>query len=294
MFRSLLKQDIQSLRIFVAVAECRGITAAQDRLNVSQSLISTSLLDLEYRLGFVLCKRGRGRFSLTKEGEEVYEFSLRLFDSVEQFVNQVRAIKNPELAHLNIAIGKGLPESFTTSLASTFAQLYQNNTGLNMQMDEKPSIDIERAVELGNLDVGIGSVVSSFKGLAYEKIHTEEQAIFCHKNHPLIKKNISIAALDEMGWVQNNEVMNQKLPIPMNEQNITAVANSHEGTLSFILAGTHIGYLPVSYAQKWVDQGVIEMLLPEKTHFLTEYHLIYKKQAGNQVQQFVDMMKKHH
>lgn len=57
--------DIRLVRIFKTVVECGGFTAAETTLGISRSAISQHMSDLESRLGFSLCQRGRGGFSLT-------------------------------------------------------------------------------------------------------------------------------------------------------------------------------------------------------------------------------------
>ncbi|MCO6515269.1 MAG: LysR family transcriptional regulator, partial [Snodgrassella sp.] len=59
MLHTLIKHDLKALQAFVAIVECQGVTAAQKRLNMSQSAISTHLAHLEESLGVILCRRGR-------------------------------------------------------------------------------------------------------------------------------------------------------------------------------------------------------------------------------------------
>ncbi|KFC50427.1 LysR family transcriptional regulator, partial [Halomonas sp. SUBG004] len=55
--------DIRLVRIFLkTVVECGGFTAAETTLGISRSAISQHMSDLESRLGFSLCQRGRGGF----------------------------------------------------------------------------------------------------------------------------------------------------------------------------------------------------------------------------------------
>ena len=43
--------DLRHLRVFVAIVECGGLSAAEAKLNLSRSTISARLADLEVRLG---------------------------------------------------------------------------------------------------------------------------------------------------------------------------------------------------------------------------------------------------
>lgn len=288
--RTLPKQDIQSLRIFMTVADCRGITAAQDRLNMSQSLISTRLSDLEYRLGFILCKRGRSGFALTKEGEAVYQSCLGLFESVDLFAKKMNAIKNPVQIHLNMAVASNLPEQFINSFPDVLAKMYQQHAGLSMNLDLKSAHEIELAVESGSVDIGIVPSSVFIRDLIYEKVLMVEQALFCHKNHPLLKQKITLDSLQSAAWVRNTQELKE---FPLEIGPVSAEVNSEATALSFILSGTHIGYLSVGFAQKWEDRGLIQMLLPKQTNFSVEYYLIHKKQGHKQIQEWADALKSH-
>src|SRR5437762_9818212 len=86
--RQLLDVDLRLIRIFRVIAEAQGLAGAQLVLNLSQSRISTSLAELETRLGARLCRRGRSGFALTEAGRSVYDASHELFEAVDRFCNK--------------------------------------------------------------------------------------------------------------------------------------------------------------------------------------------------------------
>ena len=75
--------DLRLVRVFLAVVDASGVSAAQMTLNVGSSTISTQLATLETRLGFRLCDRGRGGFKLTPKGAmlDVYKRQVRWLSS---------------------------------------------------------------------------------------------------------------------------------------------------------------------------------------------------------------------
>lgn len=60
--------DFKLLKVFKAVVEAGGFSAAQNELNVGLAAISKQISDLEIRIGMRLCTRGREGFCLTEEG----------------------------------------------------------------------------------------------------------------------------------------------------------------------------------------------------------------------------------
>src|SRR3546814_8458104 len=69
---ALLDYDLKSLRVFKAIADSGGLSAAELALDMSLPMISTYLSVLEQRLGVKLCNRGRRGFELTAEGQSLY------------------------------------------------------------------------------------------------------------------------------------------------------------------------------------------------------------------------------
>ena len=96
--------DLKLLRIFLTIVEAGGFSAAQSDLNLSLSTISSYVTALETRLGFTLCKRGRGGFALTAEGQVVFEEAHRLFKSVAQYETKMRALRDKLSGTLTIGL----------------------------------------------------------------------------------------------------------------------------------------------------------------------------------------------
>jgi DNA-binding transcriptional LysR family regulator len=96
--------DIRLLRVFKAVAECGGFSAAESELGISRSAISLHMGDLERRLGLRLCRRGRGGFALTEEGREVLEAAETLLAGLEAFRTEVNALHESLRGELDIGI----------------------------------------------------------------------------------------------------------------------------------------------------------------------------------------------
>ena len=93
MLSNLSESDIRLLRVFSAVVDAGGFSAAQIDLNVSQSTISTHMTALEQRLGVRLCERGRSGFRLTERGTLIYQAAQRLFSAIDEFRSDAGAAR---------------------------------------------------------------------------------------------------------------------------------------------------------------------------------------------------------
>ena len=96
--------EIRLLRIFKAVVECGGLSAAERELNVGRSTVSRHVKDLEERLGLVLCRRGRAGFALTADGQRVYDGAQQLLEAMDAFRTDVRDLHADLVGNLVLGI----------------------------------------------------------------------------------------------------------------------------------------------------------------------------------------------
>ena len=78
----MLKLD--GIASFVAIAEVGSISAAARRLNLSKSVVSERLSDLEQALGAALFHRTTRKLSLTEDGTAFLEKAVRIVREVEE------------------------------------------------------------------------------------------------------------------------------------------------------------------------------------------------------------------
>ena len=102
------------LRIFVAVAECGGFTAAAHRLGMSQPAVSQNIAALEADAGVPLLDRGAGKVLLTPAGERFLLYARRilaLYDNLNSELSGAPAA--PESATLDLGDGRSAVVSVT-------------------------------------------------------------------------------------------------------------------------------------------------------------------------------------
>jgi DNA-binding transcriptional LysR family regulator len=90
--------------VFAKVVEAGGMSSAQYDLNMSLSAISAAISNLETRMGFRLCERGRGGFQLTEGGKLVYE-ELRPFShAIGTFTRSIEAFSGDMHGQFSVAM----------------------------------------------------------------------------------------------------------------------------------------------------------------------------------------------
>ncbi|WP_409419872.1 LysR family transcriptional regulator [Marinomonas sp. RS-M-Aa-14] len=274
--------DLRILRIFRTVVECGGFSAAEVELNISRAAISIAISDLETRLGFRLCQRGRSGFSLTNEGSQVYDYTLQLLSSIEDFRTNINALHQHLKGELNIGITDNLVTLPHTRITRTLASLKDKGPHVTINIRMIPPTDIERGVLDGRLHVGIVPDLKILSGLDYHPLYEETSKLYCSDTHPLFTmadQTFSKAKLKEFdavlpAYAQTPEIKAQHQPLTA-----SATATDREGIAFLILTGRYIGFLPDHVAERWIRDGRMRAILPEQCHYITQFSAITRKGA---------------
>lgn len=271
--------DLKLLRIFVTIVECGGLSAAESRLNIGRSTISTHLSDLEIRLGLTLCKRGRSGFELTDAGRITYQASLELLQQCETFATTVAGSKQQLSGRVTIAILDTLISDPRCGVAPAIALLKQKSDNLQFEIYVCEAREVETSVANGRSLVGIGVSRHPIRGLDYFPLHNESNVLYCGKGHPLfdcaeqdIKAFLAQAEMVSSNYLRDKDSRNDGL----NYQH-SASAYHDEGIAHLILSGQFIGYLPEQYASAWVDKGLFKAILPTQYRYQIPLMLITSK-----------------
>lgn len=274
--------DFRLLRIFKAVVECGGYSAAEVVLNINRSTISIHMSDLESRLGMVLCNRGRGRssFSLTHQGEEVYGAICELLNYVEQFRNRVNAIQSQLTGKLRIALPDDLLEIPQIDLAPVITQFREQAPNVNLEVVAHSPSEVDLDILNGQADLGINVISLKRPGLEYLPIYQHQTSLYCSDNHPLFEvptEQLTVEEVIQYDLVGSSYTLSPEVVQRYNLFTSKAVANHMSGRTLMILSGTYVGFLPEYYAQKWVDAGRLKKLDLKELNYSMDNAVIYRK-----------------
>lgn len=270
--------DLRLLRIFRVIVESGGFSAAEVVLNISSAAISVAVSDLETRLGFRLCQRGRSGFSLTEEGREIYEYILQLFSSIENFKTQINGLHTQLKGELNIGITDTLVSMPKMTITNSLAQLKDQGPDVVINIRMMPPNDVELGILDGRLHVGIMPNSKEISGLKYHELYSERSLLYCEASHPLFN-SCRRAKLHQWpavlpAYVQSAEIKAKHQPL---NAEAAATATDREGIAFLILTGRYIGYLPDHFARCWVDEGRLKAIEPEKYFYDTRFSYVTRK-----------------
>ncbi len=258
--------DIKLLRVFCTIVECGGFTQAQSELNLSRSTISTHMSNLEMRLGFQLCRRGRAGFSVTSRGRAVYESSRSLLASMDGYYLQITQLREQIVGEVSIGVVDNIITNPGCMLHQAIDGILENSDGLRIIIRVAPPDQVEEQLVRGQIQIAVAPKVQSLKTVSQREIFSEQQRLFCGKSHPLFNApdaEITPEVMAQQDYVRRGYV---SVLIPYSSLfKRTAIAVSHqmEGLAHFILSGRCVGFLPADYANLWVERGEMRALRPD-------------------------------
>ena len=259
--------DLKLLRIFLTIVEAGGFAAAQSDLNLSLSTISSYVTALEARLGFTLCKRGRGGFSLTYEGQIVFEEAHSLLKNIGQFETKMRSLRDKLTGTLTIGLTDNtITDPGARKIEQTIARFVERAPDVTLHVETRAPNDLLREVVTGVIQVGICAFPKTVLGLTYVPLYSEMHRFYCGAEHPLFDQPDATLDIDE---IRRFRIVGRKFWLGRDLKDF-AIAKPHamvsdmEAEARLILSGAYLGYLPEHYAQQFVANGRMRAIRPEQ------------------------------
>lgn len=274
--------DIRQIRIFLAVVQCGGFSSAQDLLNLAQSTISTEVAALEKRLGYVLCRRGRGGFQLTPQGEALVADATVLMAAMDQFEANATKHKREGLGSVRIAIIDNLISDPSCPLVGALDRFHERTKGrTHITLDVLGPLDIEQGIASGRIDLGLGIFAEPVPQLTYRRLYTEHDVLVCGKKHLLYDVTDNLELFSQIRSAQKVVRSFLRLQdfffLSDQRESITAQVDSVEAAAFLILAGHHVGFVPEHYARRWIDAGEMRILAEQSYTRRSEISLVHRQ-----------------
>lgn len=291
MLGTLSTLDLRLIRVFLAVAEAGGVTAAQAMLNVGQSTISSQLSTLETRLGYRLCERGRSGFHLTPKGERFYAMSRRLLAALDEFGSAARHMDKQLVGTLSIGLIGHTPISQNARIAEAIAAFRRRDEAVRFAISVRPPGDLEERLLSGEIQIAVGYFWHRVPTLDYTPLFVERQVAYCGRGHPLFERAGALTAADAAGheWAWRTYPL-PEAQLSTSPDRVTGTADNMEAVALLILSGHHLGYLPQHFAAPYVAQGMLAALNPDALRYDVTFHMVVAQQARHNpiVQAFLE------
>ncbi|MGM0901002.1 MAG: LysR family transcriptional regulator [Bacillota bacterium] len=161
--------DFKQLRYFIAIAEEKNITAAANRLHMSQPPLSMQLKQLEEELGVRLVERNGKKMELTDKGTLLYQHALHLVNSMEEVKNELQETEEGKKGTLSVGINTLSVPGFSQLLQS-FHELYPL---VSLKIVQNDSFYLTEMVKSRAIELAFVRLPLEHRGLAYHQLFNE-------------------------------------------------------------------------------------------------------------------------
>lgn len=145
-------ENLNSLRVFVRVAETRSFTQAAKRLGLTSSAVSKAITRLEQELGVRLLHRTTRSVGLTNDGASFFEHCLQILAQIEDAENLLGAATSSLHGRLHVHLPVGFGRRVIMPMLPRFLKQHPNLV-LDAELSDR-TVDlayegIDAAVQIG-------------------------------------------------------------------------------------------------------------------------------------------------
>ncbi len=258
-----MKVSIRQLQVFDAVAATGSVTAAANRLNMSQSAASSALTDLQIILGRQLFAHAKGRpLQITDEGK-------RLRSTIRSVLCTIEDIEGDrDDAPLNGQLVLGAtPMVAETILPQLCVGFMRNHPEVQIRVESQSTMDLFERLSRFELETAVIENFPDVPGVELTPWRTDEMVLIVAPDHRLARRQgLAIGDLAGERWCLREAASSEcaRLRYLMHEQigqlRVAFESTSNWGIRDAVVAGGGIGCLSHEVVRTDLEQGRLVQL----------------------------------
>lgn len=276
--------NLSQLQTFVMVVSEGSMTAAADKLFLTQPAVSQQMKNLEDELGVELVVRGSKQIKTTAQGEVLYEHAKKILSLAQQAEISIKSVG----AQLRGQIRIGTLNTIGLHLMSpVVSRLLKFNPDFKIKVDYAKGEDLIKAYENGELDVVVLPDVQmnygkTFKDTESHILLKEEMWLVGSGKDEFYPATVNMKDIAKIPYVHfANEFPHFDKQLNEKIGTIPAVfESSNVGTLKRVIEnGLGIGFLPAHSVKKQIRGGRLNKIGTLDFEYKTEF-IYYRRSSG--------------
>lgn len=289
--------DINSIRIFVAVAEAGSFVAGGKTVGLTRSAAGKALTRLESYLETRLFQRTTRRLSLTTEGHEFYHRCCKLLADLEEAEASIRQDSSLPKGILRLTVSEGYGKMVILPFIHVFLQ---SSPGISIEVSFSDRV-VDLVEEGFDLAIRVGNGATSHQYITqvidracpqlcvsqdYLKQWGKPESLADFKDHRRLVFGLGSAST---AWTL---VDKEHGKITLNGRNYVRF-DSGDAIRTAALAGLGVGYLPSFMIEGDILAGRLVQLLADTRGDEIAIHAIYpnRRYLSLRVRTFIDCLK---
>ncbi|MBK1822298.1 LysR family transcriptional regulator [Burkholderia orbicola] len=286
--------DLRHLRCFLAVAEELHFARAAERLHIEQSPLSRAIKELEEELGVQLFIRTTRSTQLTRAGRMLLEHVPRVFASLQQARDSVKAAANGFHGQLRIALSDGITPSCFSAL---LALCRQDEPEIEIRLSEIPLSQQIKGLNDDLYDVGFAQSDEVGDELIAEPVWHDPLMVAVPARHPLLAyKHVPLdevlrypLALGDPSTCEGHARQVERVLRQANHEPLIAErVASFDLMMTLVSAGFALGLAGASQITASREPSVVARPLAGGSHKLTTYLLRVGGEPSDALARFIE------
>jgi DNA-binding transcriptional LysR family regulator len=245
----IMKNAIQHIRAFLAVANSGSFAKAAIELNLSPSALTVQIQQLEEWLGVTLLERSPRQVSLTAAGQNNRGPMEKLLLDLDNIVSGSRDLAALRRGVVTIAALPSLCSGALPPILKTFREQFP---GVEVRLRDVVAQRIDALVRDGDVDFGVGVRARVNHGLDFQVVMVDRLSLFVPAHHALAKRssvNLSDLAGEPIILTSRDSSVRERVEHLFSEEGLTLTPGLEANYMSTVMA--------------LVRQGLGMTLLPE-------------------------------
>lgn len=260
-----MKNSIQHIRAFLAVAHSGSFAKAAIELNLSPSALTVQVQQLEDWLGVALLERSPRHVSLTAAGQSNLQPMEKLLLDLDNIVSGARDLAALRRGVVTIA---ALPSMCSSTLPPVLRLFRQQFPGVEVRLRDVVAQRIDALVREGEVDFGLGVRARMAHGLAFDVVMTDRLCLFVPAAHALAKQpSIRLDALAGQPIILTgrDSSVRERVEQLFADEQLTLVPGLEANYMSTVLALVRQG-LGMTLLPESADEGRDDMVCVPVDH----------------------------
>ncbi|QSB11386.1 LysR family transcriptional regulator [Lysinibacillus sp. FSL K6-0057] len=290
--------DIRQLRYFIAIVEEKKISAAAERLHISQPPLSQHLKTMEEELGSKLVERSGKYFEVTEAGKTLYKYALQ----VAQLMKEAEAeVKDVGLG-LHGRLTLGINTFSVVELPQLLQQFQQHYPKVTYKIQQNESSYLCKLVRDRVVELAIIRLPLELDDFSVLHMYSEPFYFIQSKKFDLLEHDVSLA-----------EIQNWPILLPSTEglgvhysileafsrfqlqSHIVGECSDTALLMNLIASGFSSSIVPETILKQYEDLPLHAYKIPS-AELSTSVGLVWLKNhyLSKAAQNFVDLMREHY
>ncbi len=182
-----MKLSLRAFESFRETFATGSVTAAADRIGITQSAVSRFIAQLERNIGFSLFYRDKGRLMPTSEAQILYDEVDLAFGSLDRLQGLLYDIAHYNAGQIRVVAPSGISHGVLAEILELFLELYPK---VRVSVDSRDVAMALSMVATRAADCGYAKIPIARNDLDAEVLTVDETVCVIRADHPLARHDV--------------------------------------------------------------------------------------------------------